>query len=703
MRMKVFGCGVALVLAVGWSATVSAAVPSQIAVQGVVRSGGGPVADGDYAFLLKLHDAKADGKELWTSGPLKLSVSGGMFSYTMGPDKALDGALAAAGAGGVWLGVTIGANPELVRTRLTSVPFARRAAIADGLSCSGCIEGKALAAGTITPSAVGFAYAGAADGIKGGAAKVAKDLDCTGCVTNKHLKFGADLDLAGFSLVAGKVTVAGDVIAKGTVAAAKFVGDGSGLTGLNLPSGSCTKKGEVVRGINKDGTLLCVAALDPSALPSDGLDEISGGLLTNQFANTWSGDKTVPIPDNNPGGALLVIDVPDRGLAQQLTVAAKVSNSDIKQLTVSLTDPAGKVHVLHSKSGTGKLVDSSWPDKTKLVSGDLGAWIGKNPVGKWTLRAVDSVFLNNKTDGQIDAFAITVKTQSNKKVAATGGLQFHVASKPPLPCDKTHIGLSYVGAKGEALYICNGDDYAPVYISVVGTQKNPADSCGDILSKQPATKSGVYWVQSGGKSVQVHCDMDSHSGGWTALARVHAKTFEYNSNLWTTANVLNDTATTPAWDSAKFATFNTLKVSELLIVSQAGKSVVLKLPNGDKTLREWFALATTTILKRTAGVDGPLALVDGRSATYCGEKWRINTKGSYAAYIRLGGWMNKQWDCSYGSDKAGQTTGAHLVGLGLRDNQWGPFSKNMKSFGIRDAHDQNYFGQTESAARIYAR
>ena len=77
------------------------------------------------------------------------------------------------------------------------------------------------------------------------------------------------------------------------------------------------------------------------------------------------------------------------------------------------------------------------------------------------------------------------------------------------------------------------------------------------------------------------------------------------------------------------------------------------------------------------------------------------------AKIRLGGWYNLEWDCSYGLDAAGEKTGAHLVGFGLRDENWCPCTKNKKSFGIRDAHDQavssNNLGQYESAAMIYGR
>ncbi len=699
--VRLFGVFLAASIAVA-PATVAAVVPAGVAVQGVIRSGGGAVADGTYAMQLTLHDAATGGKTLWSSGPLSLKVAGGAFWHVMGTNKPLGDALSKAGKNGLWLGVQVGVNPQMKRARVHATPFARRAAVAESLQCSGCLGKGAIAAGAVGPSHVSFAYAGAADGIKGGAAKTAKALSCTGCVTNTHLKFTGDLDVGKYAIKAAKLTVSGDVVAGGVVAAKQFLGDGSKLSGIKIPSGACSKKGHVVRGIKPDGSLDCVAALDPSALPGDGLDEISGGLLTNQFEDTWANTKAAPIPDNNPGGASVTIDVPDRGIAQALVVSADVATSSTGQIAVSVTDPKGKTHVLHSKSGSAKSLKGSWPKPNKLVSGDLGAWVGQNPKGKWTLKVVDNKFLNNKTDGAINSFAVTVKTQSNKKVAAKGGFQFQVAAEPPVPCDKTHIGLSYVGDKGDALWICNGEEYAPVFLSPLGTKKNPAASCLDIRTRHPGAKSGVYFVTAGNGSAQVHCDMDSYGGGWTAMARVAGKTWEYNSAYWTNASTLNPSKSAPAWDNAKFGTFNHMPVKELLLKAKSGKWTVVKLAATGKTLRQWFQ-GGTSLLTYVAGAKHPLELVDGRNTGFCQPPWRINTKGANKAWIRLGGWSNKHWNCGYGNDGAGKPTGAHLIGFGLRDDQWGPFTHNRKSFGVRDAHDSKYLGQAESAAMIYAR
>ena len=341
--------------------------PTWAVTGGLQAAGGGPVADGDYAISFSLYAADKGGVAVWTE-PQSLQVIGGRFDAILGQIKPLaDAKIADMKA--VWLGVRVGIEPELPRRQLHAVAFASAAARADSLSCSGCVGSAQLALGSVAADKIGFPYAGAKT--KGGPATVALDLQCTGCVGLNELKIDGDLDLGGNALKASKAVVT-DIAAQ-TVQANSFVGDGSKLSGIAIPAGKCAAKGQVMQGFAADGSLLCVAAMDPALLPADGLEAVSNGVLSNRFLDVRASATTPkPIPDNNPTGMGDEIDFPDVGTAQKLLVHVKLTNSDIKTVAVELFDPTNTKFVLHAGSGSGKVLDSTWPVPTKTVSGDLG-------------------------------------------------------------------------------------------------------------------------------------------------------------------------------------------------------------------------------------------------------------------------------------------------------------------------------------------
>ena len=222
--------------------------------------------------------------------------------------------------------------------RLHTVAYAVQAATAAALDCSGCVQAANIAQGAISADKVGFAFAGAKT--KGGPAIAALDLQCTGCVSLTELKIDGDLDLGGNALKA-KTLSATSVTAQ-TISAAAFVGDGSKLTGIKTPAGTCKVKGHVVNGINPDGSLSCVPGGGAGGLPPDGIDEVSNGLIFNQFVDSAASKGPVPIPDNNPIGVSDTIEFPDVGLAQKLTVYIDVENSDLSAVELTLYDPSNQ-------------------------------------------------------------------------------------------------------------------------------------------------------------------------------------------------------------------------------------------------------------------------------------------------------------------------------------------------------------------------
>jgi cysteine-rich repeat protein len=513
------------------AAPAHAAVPQLVAVQGALsNNAGGAAPDGGYDAVFRLYDAEFNGKELWVEGTQPVVVKGGLFSHLLGDKKPLDPKLFAQ-ANEVWFGMQIQGEPELPRRRLLAVPLALRTALAEGLDCSGCVKLAHLDPGLLAP------FVKTTD-----LAKVA--------VSGKFEDLQGGPDLSGYAKSAdlsayAKFADLSDVAKSGAY------GDLEGAPALAKVGASCGT-GLVMKGIKADGSYECVqGGIDPSNLPSDGLDEISGGLLTNQFQEVAASAKTpLPIPDNVPDGISDTITVPDFGTAQALTVAFELTNSDVSKVAVHLVDPAGGKHVLYQGAATGKALKLALPAPDKAVSGDLAAWIGKNPKGPWKLTVIDTGYKDNKLDGEVVAWSVVVKVQSNQKVGVNGGLKLLNAKAPPYPCTASVAGSIYFDTATKDLRYCdggewrnlagtcgngildpteecddgnnaNGDGCSSQCIKALGFNKNkPGLSCLNILdagkvSGDP-TKDGNYWIKAPkGQVLEVWCDMSSEGGGYT--------------------------------------------------------------------------------------------------------------------------------------------------------------------------------------------
>jgi len=505
-----------------------AAVPTTVMVDGVLFSaGGGPAADGVYDLTFGLYEKKVGAAPLWAEGPLKVTVTNGRFRQVLGASKPLTNQVLLKLDPG-YLGVIVSPNIILPLVPLHSVVYALRAKHAAGLDCTGCVAASHIKAGTISADKIGFTYAGAKT--KGGPADKALDLACTGCDSVSEISWDGDVDLGRNRLKAKKIAteaLTAKTVAATTVSATSFVGDGSKLTGIKVPAGTCTAKGTVVKGIAPDGKLICVPALDPSALPPDALDEVSNNLLTNQFVDVAKLAKPMAIKDNDPTGVGAEINVPDYGIAQKISFHVEIDNSDISKLEVILYDPDNKKYPLYKGSKTGKLLKGTWPVPDKTLSGDLTTWYGKNPKGKWRLRIIDTGFKNNGVDGQLKVWTISIQTLSNKKVAADGllqtraGLQLQNATKHPVTCGPDTSGYVYFNTSVKVMYVCNGKDFFPIKLSLPGTQENPAVTCKEVATLVVGAKSGAYWIdpdgQGGLSPFSVYCDMATSGGGWTRV------------------------------------------------------------------------------------------------------------------------------------------------------------------------------------------
>jgi subtilisin-like proprotein convertase family protein len=400
------------------SGAAVAAVPATAMIEGTLHStGGGAAADGPYATVFAIYKDQTGGSPVWFEGPVTVTVSAGRFSYALGTATPLKPADLASGA---WLGMKLGQDPELPRRPLHSLTFALRATVAESLACSGCVAASALDASALQ----GYLKAGdlAKVALSGSYADLFDAPDLSAYVKAATLAdvatTGSYQDLAGVP----DLTAYAKTADLGKAATTNKYADFTGLPTLVEVGKSCGT-GLLVVGIKADGTLDCAQVSAAATIPADGIDEISNSLIFNQFTDVFSSAAALAIPDNNPIGGFSEIVVGDVGLAQKLTVSLELTNSDLSTVQVWLYDAANQEYVIYNKGGKkGDGINTSYPDPTKTISGDLTYWAGKNPKGTWRLKVVDTAFLNNTTDGQVVKWSVNLQTLSSKKIQIKGDL-----------------------------------------------------------------------------------------------------------------------------------------------------------------------------------------------------------------------------------------------------------------------------------------
>ncbi len=422
----------------------SAAVPSAAWFEGALRSaGGGPAADGAYKLTFSLYAAAQNGSALWQESGVDVQVTNGAFAYALGSKTPLDPKLL---TGNLWLGIQVGAEPELPRVALQSVAFAQRAAIAEAI-------------------------------------------DCTGCVASSALTFTGDLDLGGNSLKAKNITASGDLVAK-AVTAASFVGDGSKLTGLAKANTSC-KTGQAVTGIAGDGSLIC-GAVGSSA-------DVLGGKLTDVMTE-FAAPPGLPvaIPDNTGAEAVAIATFGDVGTAASVSLHIKLSNTDLSAVRIVVLPPDDKVKGLTICDPCGaanaKSYDAVLTNKSTLKSGTLATYDGQPLKGTWTLKVLDTDFCapqapGNKDlcdtvkslDGAIEAFDVNASVTASQSVRTTGTFQFGLFTAAPFACTPSKKGHAFFETSSGQLHLCDGTAWRQVQTASLCGNKvvNGGEQCDD--------------------------------------------------------------------------------------------------------------------------------------------------------------------------------------------------------------------------------
>lgn len=437
----------------GTAASASAAVPTAATFEGVLTSaGGGPAADGNYQITFAVYAAASGGSAVWTEGPVAVTAKGGQITWMMGSKSPLS----AAGLNltTAFLGIQIGSDPELPRQPLGAALFAQRAAVAEGVDCSGCVKGAMLDSAVLQP------YAKTTD-LSG----YAKSTDLSGYAKTSDLgAYAKSTDLGNYALASSLAKVAqtgqyADV--KGTPVLPDVAKTGSYGDLLNLPVlaklGTTCGTGLVLNGLKADGSLNC----GPLQVPPDYIDEISNNLIYNQFVDKTSGTADVGIPDGKGAGVSDSLVFPDIGTAQALWVDVDLSNSDVSKITIELYAPnSGTPYILYAGSKAGAGFKVSFNKDTPLAAGDMNKdWLGKNIAGTWSITVkdpFDNVVPVN--DGKFN-WAINIQTLSTKKIQIKGNLIVDSGIKvgdDGAACDATKDGTVRYTAAGQPQLCQNG-------------------------------------------------------------------------------------------------------------------------------------------------------------------------------------------------------------------------------------------------------
>ncbi len=415
-----------------------AAVPTSAAVEGLLLSaGGGPAADGNYTVTFGIYAAEAGGTAVWTEAGVTVAAKGGQFAYQLGSKTPLSAAVVNLPT--AYLGMQIGSDPELPRKPLGVSLFALRAAVAESLECSGCIKAGALDAAVLQ------AYAKTAD-----LAPYAKSADLAAFAKTSDLAaYAKASDLAAYAKATdlsayAKATDLSAYVKAASLAAVAGTGSYTDLTNApnlakvatsgdyadlaNKPAIPAVNKlcGTALffKGYNADGSINCVA-LKETDMPADGINEISNGLLWDQFVDSTAGTPNVKIPDGLGAGTTDSLVFPDIGIAQKISVTMTIANSDLSGVRVELYGPGiSTPYVLYNGGKTGTTLTATFNDTTAIVSGDLsGDWVGKNIKGNWSITVKDLKSGGGSgtpaTDGTFN-WAVNIQTLSSKKIQVKG-------------------------------------------------------------------------------------------------------------------------------------------------------------------------------------------------------------------------------------------------------------------------------------------
>ena len=248
----------------------------------------------------------------------------------------------------------------------------------------------------------------------------------------------------------------------------------------------------------------------------------------------------------------------------------------------------------------------SLPTKTKEIAGDIHKdWINKNIKGEWRLLIVDTAFLNNSTDGQLNSWDIKIKTLSNKQVNVTG--------------------TAFVGGKIWGKY--NGSGKAGGVLKVgggvqIGDEASTCDANAKGTLRYNASGlqlcNGSLWTQAFRPSIY-------RWAVWSTYSQAHGTWYADNrSELFGGVHPSE-------WGDGNDCAYQMSSTSEILktLFTRRGPTIGTQ-SNAVVYAEEWYSYSSTN--SRHAG-----ALFRVRNTTGAAINWTVNWYGT-----SYGGWGERR-------------------------------------------------------------
>lgn len=181
-QISIISAAILLLLAVSLSSALAQPASAIVTFQGHLTGvKGKPIPDGEYQVTFSLYPRQASDDQLWSSGPLTVSVNNGVLVHHLGSVTEIPYSMFSTYSY-LWLGISIGDDTEMTpRTLLSGVPFAYRAKYADSvLNFDGSVNLKAAGGWTDDGSVVRLNSSSDSVGI--GTSSPSEKLDVSGSV-----------------------------------------------------------------------------------------------------------------------------------------------------------------------------------------------------------------------------------------------------------------------------------------------------------------------------------------------------------------------------------------------------------------------------------------------------------------------------------------------------------------------------------------